>query len=459
MRGREAIIAAALAGVVLAAACAWPGPRAGIEAVGEATAFTNVTLIDGTGAPPRRGVTVLVRDRRVAEVFAAGAKQLPPGTAVVDGTGRYLIPGLIDAHIHLGTMPNRPRNVTEAILANAFMGGVTAARDMGGQTATVVPLAARAAEDTTPWPRVYYSALLAGPGTWFEGARGRFMAEGGAAGSTPLVRLIADTTDVRAAVAAARRAGASGLKLYNTIPLARVRELAREAHRQGLRVWSHLAVDPARPSELVEAGVDVVSHADQFVAEVLPYPPGGVMVEDFRAARHQAFQRTSSRTPAMQRVLAEMRRRGTMLDPTLFVMTPSPDSTGRVPERAAALYRFATDMVRAAHAAGVPIVAGTDALGGSTPNIHVELQLLVDSAGLTPPEALRAATANAAVALGVADSLGTVAVGKLADLVLLRADPLADIANTQTVVGVMKAGRWHPRAAPMRSPPRARPPR
>ena len=190
-----------------------------------------------------------------------------------------------------------------------------------------------------------------------------------------------------------------------------------------------------------------------------PWPAAGTPREVVREARHRAFLAAMTDTLPFARLLAEMKRRGTALDATLFIMTPRPDSTGRVSEQAAALYRFATSMVRRANAAGVPIVAGTDALGGSSPNIHAELQLLVDSAGLTPMQAIRAATSNAARVLGAEDSIGTVAPGKLADLVILRADPLADIANTLTVASVMKAGRLRERTDAVRVPPLARAPR
>lgn len=105
------------------------------------------------------------------------------------------------------------------------------------------------------------------------------------------------------------------------------------------------------------------------------------------------------------------------------------------------------------------VAAGTDAVGGSTPNLHVELQLLVDSVGLTPLEAIRSATQVNARALGISDSAGTIAPGMIADLVVLDADPSVDIANTITVSAVMKAGRLFRRERPLPTPPSARPPR
>jgi len=265
-------------------------------------------------------------------------------------------------------------------------------------------------------------------------------------------------SDMRRVIADARAAGATGIKLYNTVPPPLMSALAAEAHRQGLRVWSHLAVDPGRPGDVVRAGADVVSHADQFAGEVMPPPSADTAVEARRLARDSVLRVVSVDDARLRELAALMRRRGTMLDETLFIVAgAATDPAGRVNERYTRLFAFALAMVGRAHAAGVPIAAGTDAVGGSTPNLHAELQLLV-RAGLTPLQALRAATLNGALALGAQDSLGTVAAGKLADLVVLAADPARDIRNTQTVVAVVKGGVMRERTAPWRQGPHASPP-
>ncbi|MBD0321451.1 MAG: amidohydrolase family protein, partial [Gemmatimonadetes bacterium] len=141
----------------------------------------------------------------------------------------------------------------------------------------------------------------------------------------------------------------------------------------------------------------------------------------------------------------------------LYVMQ---GSGAGVPARAAldTIPRWAVDAAAAAHRAGVHLVAGTDNVGRETPNIHAELQLLVRQVGLTPLEAIRSATRHGAEALGAQDSLGTLAPGMLADLVVLRANPATDIRNTQTIAYVMQRGRLHPRTDPWEVPPLADPP-
>jgi len=360
--------------------------------------------------------------------------------------------------VHFGTIP-RPPEVVRGLLEATLMGGVTTVRDMGGALHVVRPLALASHDAASLSPRIYYSAIVAGPGGWFNGERGRRMAGGYAPGESPAVRRVGAGTDVRRVIAEARAAGVTGIKIYNTVPPALMAALAAEAHRQGLRVWSHFSVDPGRPSDVVAAGADVVSHADMLLGQVMPSPPADTAVEAQRLVRDSVVRVLSPDDPRLRELLALMRRRGTMLDETLFVVAgAATDSAGRPNPRYTALLVFAVQMVRRAHAAGVPLAAGTDAVGGSTPNLHAELQLLVGRAGLTPLEAIRAATLDGARALGAEDSLGTIATGKLADLVVLSADPSRDIRNTQAVVAVMKGGILRERARPWRTGPHASPP-
>jgi imidazolonepropionase-like amidohydrolase len=204
-----------------------------------------------------------------------------------------------------------------------------------------------------------------------------------------------------------------------------LRPLVREAHRQHLLVWAHATLFPARPSEVVDAGVDVVSHASLLAWEGTPRLPG---VNERRRVQPPAVD-----DPRIQRLLREMARRGTTLDATLFVM-------GDAPPR---MQRWCAEVTRAAWNAGVPISAGTDSIGvdapGTLPNIHEELRLLVQ-AGIPPLAAITAATRNGARAIGIESSRGTIAPGKAADLVVLSADPMADIRHTLNIVLVFRDG-------------------
>ena len=440
--------------LVIAAACQTTNGHASAS---PAEALVNVTVIDGTGAAGRPGMTIVVRDRRIESIMPA-SRPLPAGTRATDMSGKFVIPGLVDAHVHLGTQ-QRPPGLMATVLRSVFMGGVTSVRDMGGRLELVRPHAVSGMVDTMPTPRVVYAAIAAGPGMWFDGERARFFAGDHPVGLSPVVRRVEDTTSLSALMGEARRAGASGIKIYNTVDSATVHALAREARAHGLAVWSHSYVNPAPPSNVVRAGASVVSHADGFIYEAMSDAARRGPLDSVRAARHAAFLRTTTEHPAIRELIAEMKRRGTILDATLFIMRAQPDSAGHVDERRAALFRGAVEFTRHAHRAGVDVAAGTDAIGGSTPNLHVELQLLADSVGLTPLQVIRSATLVNARALGISDSVGTLAPGMIADLVVLDADPSVDIANTITVSAVMKAGRLFRRERPMPTPPTARSPR
>jgi imidazolonepropionase-like amidohydrolase len=110
-------------------------------------ALTNATVIDGTGTAAQPHMTVVVRGRRIESVFTDGTRHVPADARAIDLQGQYLIPGLIDSHVHLGTQP-RPAGVMEQVLRAVFMGGVTTVRDMGGSLATVRPRAMRSRADT-----------------------------------------------------------------------------------------------------------------------------------------------------------------------------------------------------------------------------------------------------------------------------------------------------------------------
>ena len=417
-------------------------------------ALTNVTVIDGTGAAPVPGQTVVIEGRRITAVFPSGSRTPPAGARVLDLAGHYVIPGLIDAHVHLASFDRG--EIYPVLLRHTLLGGVTTVRDMGGNARVVGELSRRARADDAESPRIYYSAVVAGP-EWFgryDPERVRFWSYGHTPGTAPGLRLLADTTDIEALVAEAVRIGATGLKVFTDVPTARLAALTAAAHARGLRVWSHAVVPPSRPEAVAGAGVDVVSHADMLIWSSAGANDSLVN----RGVRSRLLRSVAPGSPAQVELLREMRERGTLLEPTLLVMAMGNAERGRAVAGADTIVAWAARMTAEAHRQGVPIVVGTDAIGTYTPNVHTELQLLVDWVGMTPREALRAATEHGARALGAQDSLGTVAVGKLADLVVLRADPSRDIRNTQTVAYVVRGGVVHRREEGWRPPPLSEPP-
>ncbi len=412
---------------------ATPGRAARAQAAPDSatrTVLVGVTLFDGTGHEARPNQSVLVEGERIAAIFPTGSRPLPAGATVYDLPGRYLIPGLIDTHAHVATEPSGEdtRARTEQRLRRALLGGVTAVRDMAGDVRALGSLQRDALVGDIPSPDIYYAALFAGP-AFFADPRTHDASRGLVPGQVPWMRAITDTTDIHQAVAEARGTGASAIKLYAALGGELARRITTEAHAQGLLVWAHAALRPARPLDVVAAGVDVVSHAN-------------LVSLAMDSARRAAALRAPANAPldlddaGLDSLFSAMVRGRTILEPTLLIFEDSPP-----------LFRLAGAVSRQAHRRGVTLIAGTDTLGaaGSSspglPNLHRELELLVTLAGLSPAEALESATRDAAAAIGAGSTRGTVEVGKLADLVVLRSDPLLDIRNTRSIQLVMKRGR------------------
>src|SRR5688500_2455629 len=170
-------------------ACGSAAPARDDGGAANAIALTNVTLIDGTGEAPKPGMTIVVEGRRSAALHPTGSRPTPPGARVVDLAGMYVAPGFIDAHVHLATFDRG--SLHPALLRHQLMGGVTTVRDMGGNV-DVVSALARGITDTSAAPRIYYSAVMAGP-RWFaayDSTRIRYWSGRHAKGAAPGVRLV-----------------------------------------------------------------------------------------------------------------------------------------------------------------------------------------------------------------------------------------------------------------------------
>jgi len=398
-------------------------------------ALTGVTVWDGTGAAARSGTTILLHDQRIAAVFPDGVQPLPPATTVRVLQGKYVIPGLMDTHVHVGSDVSgedaRPR--AERRLCRALLGGITSVRDMAGDTRALASLKRDAKVGDIASPDLYFAALFAGP-AFFSDPRTAQASAGEVPGSLPGMRAIDSTTDMRQVVAEAKGTGATAIKLYAALTPAVVSAATAEAHRQGMLVWAHAAMAQVSPLQMTEAGVNVLSHGSLF-ARQLGRDGYAALMKDSTGSVKGKFD-----TPTFDSLFGAMRERGTILEPTLFIYT----------DERAALRPIGAEITRRAHRFGIPIAAGTDSLGSGdeggwqAPNLYEELRLLVQQAGLSTAEALTAATRTAAVAMGTLPERGTVEPGKLADLVVLDADPLADIANIARVRQVVKRGAFYP---------------
>ncbi len=410
-------------------------------------AFVNATVIDGAGAAPVAKQTILVSRGVIEEIFKTGSRKLPADVHVVDVAGKFVIPGFIDSHVHVATDPTGGDANAPELLRLALLGGLTSVRDMAGDAIVLRELAMRSKRADSDSPRLFFSSLMAGP-SFFNDPRTKASAHGGTPGDVPWMKAITPTTDVKLAVRAAKSTGATAIKIYADLPADLVQKITTEAHRQGMKVWAHSTVFPATALDEVDAGVDVISHAIYLYWAAIPNPP---MHYADRVPPRSAYDSVPADGPVMEDLFAKMKAQNTVFDATLSILPRFEAATGPSfglvdPKRAA---QWAYDATRAAEIAGVTICAGTDGrlvgVRDSLPGLHGEMELLVTRAGFTPLEALTAATLNSAKAIGSASTLGSIAPGKMADLVVLDADPLSDIRNTRRIAFVVRGGVIHRR--------------
>jgi len=399
-------------------------------------AFTGATVIDGTGADPITRGTVVVDAGRITTVGPSDAVSVPGGAEVVDAAGLFLLPGLFDCHVHLSgrrTMDARLEAWVGPGLAaaraagdvqKALQAGFTTLRDCGGATALALRDAIN--EGSLPGPRI----IAAGP--FVESTGGAddlsFMPLDVTRKGSSVV-LVDGPQECRRGVREALRAGADFIKTCNNggsflhehalidRPEWSTEELATiadEAHRKGVRLAVHAHVAPSI-KEAILAGADSIEHCtllDEECASLMK--ERGVFLDPTFMAVHR-----------MAKLGADL---GT---PEFAIKQAQTLVAGNY-----AAFRYAVE-------AGVEVILGTDISGfpaGKLGEHAIEFEHLVE-AGLTPMQAIQAATRNAARACGLGGSLGTLEAGTIADMVFVAADPLADVRVLQDVRMVVQGGR------------------
>lgn len=411
------------------------------------TLYAGVTIIDGTGAPAVPDQDMLVRGERIVALgphgSLAGSKEA--GVRTIDLHGSYVIPGLIDSHVHLATPPDAKR--ARALLRRNLYAGVTAVRDMADDLRSIGELAREARASEIPSPDIYYAAVMAGP-EFFADPRVAAASYGVTPGKSPWMQAIDKDTDLREAVTLARGTSATAIKVYADLPPDRVAAITAEAHRQHIMVWAHSAVFPTRPADVIDAGVDVISHACYLAYQLEP-----VMLKSYEdhTPFHDELLAKSGDDPVMAGLYRDMLKHGTILDATGSLFVRYDASRKAHPDRKPLRCTGPTTvrLVRQAWQAGVPISTGTDDDGGvksAWPSVYDEMFFLAHDVGMPPLQVIRSATLVGAEAAGQAQDMGSIAPGKLANFAVLSADPLKDLGNLRSIRMTVKRGHAYPRA-------------
>jgi imidazolonepropionase-like amidohydrolase len=408
--------------------------------------YRDATIFDGTGAAPYSGRSLVVDDQRITGVLATRDLVVPDDAEVVDLAGRFVIPGLIDSHQHLATPPDRAQ--AESWLRRMVYGGVTAIRDMADDLRQIADLARACLVGEIPGPDIRYAALMAGP-SFFDDPRTWQVSQGETPGTVPWMQAITDETDLVIGTALARGTHASAVKIYADLSADLVAAITAEAHRQGVPAWAHASVFPALPLDVVRSGVDVVSHIT-----MLAWQTQVDGAPTYKTKRPIDPDSIDPDDPRIAEVLAEMLEHGTIFDVTAS-MWEGDEILGEAEGDPAALARahgnarLSADLTARAFAAGVPISAGSDyetRAGDPFPALHRELVFLHERCSMPTAEVLRSATQIGARSAGAEDEMGTIEPGKLANLVILDRDPLADLRNLDSIWSTVKRGVRHPRA-------------
>lgn len=381
------------------------------QAVAPSLLLRRVRLLDFSSGAFGGEVAMFVDGGRIRWIDSDGDREVPLETRVLDAEGRYAIPGLVDVHNHVGPgFGNQTAYVAY---------GVTTVRDMGGGAAWVAALAERSSLTSSPIPRYLY------PGDFLVG-RPRDFASG---------LLLRSADQVRSGIRRHKDAGASFIKVRHTVPWPLELVAASEARTLGLPIAAH-GMDVLEVVRGVTLGHRFLEHVE---------PVGRLYndVQQFLAISGAYWTPTLS---WMGTGMLLMEEPGRQTDAKLCAFFPRRcrhDDEGRAPQHDMWFERMmqATELadLREARGQGVRILAGTDMADNPGVYIHIEMESFV-LAGFTPLEVLELSTQRAAVALGVAQDIGSLAVGKLADIVLLNANPLDDIKHSQLIWRVIKGG-------------------
>jgi imidazolonepropionase-like amidohydrolase len=431
------------------AAALAPAVREFVSVSAPVVALTNVRVVDGTGAAPVEGRTVLIRDGRIAEVGATGRVRIPEGAEVMDLRGHTVIPGIVGMHNHtFYTTASRSSQLNVSAPRLYLASGVTTVRTTGSYQPYAELNLKRAIEaGQAVGPRMH----VAGP--YLTGPSNSYMTA------------VSTADEARRVVAYWAEEGATWFKAYTRISREALRAAVDEAHRRGLKFTGHLCSISFR--EAVELGMDNVEHGffvntDWDPEKTPDQCPSGMrdrlaQVEvdgpEVRATIRNMVDNGMPMTSTLAVYELMVPNRPPLEQRTLDALAPEMRAEYLATREAiashadgpvtATVFRKALQFEKAFHDAGGLLASGVDptGIGGALPGFGDQrnYELLLE-AGFSPVEAIRVMTLNGATILGEHDQYGSIEAGKRADLVVIRGDPVARPAEIRNVTVVFKDG-------------------
>ncbi|WP_148782510.1 amidohydrolase family protein [Aquimarina intermedia] len=396
-------------------------------------------------------MTIIIENDKIKSIQQSDIANVSSVGQTINLKRHYVVPGLIDSHVHLF----RPKNRNK-ILNQLLYSGITTVRDMGGDARIYQSLNKEIKQGTLLGPDIYYSANVFGP-KFLKDPRTKFANMGYEPGTAPWMRLIENTSDIEKIVSEAKEAGVTGLKVYSNISPELLSKISSVAHKNALKMWSHSSIFPSKPSDAVNAQIDVLSHSVGMIFEKESNMPDSFNEAIRNSLPSQDFKNTTANDSEFIELFHKMKSKDIIFEPTLSAwslkLRPRKAKTENNSESdnptkhlsiagskmdVASMDNWAQRITTEAYKNGVTIAAGTD-LNQNIKWVQDEVKLLTEC-GFSNIEAIKAATLNNAKVIGIDNMYGSISEGKVANLLVLSENPLDEIENIRTVVSVFKNG-------------------
>lgn len=398
-----------------------PVNHAQIPAGQNTIAIVNVNLIDGNGGNPISDACVIIKAGRIEAAGPMGSVKIPENAEVIEGKGMSLLPGLIDSHFHL----DRVKDLPALFLQN----GVTSLRDPGAW----IEAYAEERKSGKQMPRLF----LTGP--HLDGFPPAYPYD---------AFVVRDESEAIKQVNDAADEGATAIKIYFRLAPTMIKAITQAAHNRGLPVTAHLEITEAM--QAIEAGLDGIEHITSFGLSLIPkreaekYRQGMLGDNNFRKqGRYATWEQLNINGPMTDSLARFLVKKGTFVSPTLGAFEYQAGA-GTVDKTKLAGFNVMKALTAKLNKVGVKLVLGSHSMIAYAEKgwaFQREMEIWVES-GISPADVIVAATMENARFFRIEDQLGSIEKGKLADLLLVKGNPLVDIKAMRNVERVMVNGTW-----------------